>query len=172
MRKIIVLLVLFLNLLVTLHAQKGERSLAAGLLLAFPETYSRYRDFSNWKTSIGIEGIGQYNLSEKSALLLQLQVIRFAGRRYNGFTEFSMHELSTALKGGYRYQFDPSGFFINALVGYELNSGYTPVAVGAGKRFLLKNSRFLDAGIEYAGGYISSYRLKAVFSLLRRMGDN
>jgi hypothetical protein len=172
MRKTTALLILFMLLLGDLHAQKGERSLAAGLLLAFPEKYSRYRDFTNWKTGVGIEGIGQYNLSEKSALLLQLQVIRFSGRYYSGFTEFPMHEFSAAVKGGYRYQFDPSGFFINALVGYELSSGYTPAALGVGKRFLLHNSRFLDAGIEYAGGEISSYRLRVVFSLLQRTGDN
>jgi hypothetical protein len=171
MRKGITLFIIASGLLGSLHAQKGEKSIAAGLLVAFPDRQSTYVDFTRWKTSIGIETIGQYAFSNKSALLLQLQAVRLSGNHFNGSVEYPTHELSTALKGGYRLQFYPSSFFINALVGLELNRGNTTATLGLGNRFELTNNRFLDVGLEYTQGYISTYRLRAVFSLLRRTGD-
>jgi hypothetical protein len=172
MHKGLILLIVVWSLLGNLHAQKGEKSIAAGLFVAFPDKQSTYVDFTRWKTSIGVEAIGQYAFSNKSALLFQLQAVRLSGDHFNGSVEHPTHELSTALKGGYRLQLYPSGFFINALVGLELNRGNTTGTLGLGNRFELPDNRYLDIGVEYTEGYLKTYRLRAVFSLLRRTGDN
>jgi len=164
-----IILLLVTNLFVTAEAQKGEKTIAAGLLLAFPETNRViYSDNSVYNIGVGLEGIGQFNFTEKSAALLQLQLTGFSGYEY--YDNLSTSFISLSLKGGYRYQFTASGFYTNFLAGVEDgNDGSSmAAALGIGKRFTVKDVYFLDAGIDYTGGYIRRYNIKMVFSLLRR----
>ncbi len=172
MGKRTIILLLVTGLFRMAEAQKGEKSIAGGLLLAFPEnTNIIYMDNRTWNTGVGLEAIGQYNFTEKSAALLQLQLTRFTGRAYYyPDTHFPAAFMSLSLKGGYRYQFTASGFYTNVFAGVESgNDGWSiPAALGFGKRFTVKDVYFLDAGIDYTGGYIRRYNIKLVFSLLRR----
>ena len=156
------------------EAQKGEKSIAAGILVALPENKNiMYSDGRSWNMGVGLEGIGQYNFTQKSAGLLQLQLNRFTGNDYyfsypNVWTKVHTSVMTISLKAGYRYQFTPSGFYANVLAGVESNGPYSTAALGVGKRFTVKDIYFLDTGIDYTGGFIRRYNIKAVFSLLRK----
>jgi hypothetical protein len=150
-------------------AQKGNKSLAAGLLIAIPEFAGYYQDKS-WNNSVGVEGIGQYNFTQKSSALLQLQIIHFTGH-YNSGSSEGPRFTSISLKGGYRYDFTRSGFYANFLLGVELYEMNTPATLGIGKRFQI-NNHFLDAGIEYTGGYVPHYSFRAVYSLAQKIEEN
>jgi hypothetical protein len=166
MNKTIITLLLVAGFFGKASAQKGDKSLAAGLLIAIPQAADYYQ-YEAWNTSAGAEAIGQYNFSNKSAVLLQLQVIHFAGHENYGFSDYPVDFTSISLKGGYRYDFTKSGFYANFLLGVELNGMYTPATLGLGKRFQLKN-HFIDAGLDYTGGYIPHYSLRAVYSLAQK----
>jgi hypothetical protein len=73
------------------------------------------------------------------------------------------------LKGGYRYRLTSSGFYANALLGFEYayKEVYLPIAAGFGKRFLINGRRFIDAGIDLSSGFVSRFNIKAVYSLLQ-----
>ena len=173
-KRTIILLVLISGLLSKAEAQKGEKSIAAGILLALPENKNTiYSNGHNYNIGVGLEGIGQYNFTQKSAALLQLQLTRFTGYDYyftepNVATMVNTSIMTLSLKAGYRYQFTPSGFYANVLVGAESNGLFPTAALGVGKRFTVKDIYFLDTGIDYTGGFIRRYNLKAVFSLLRK----
>jgi hypothetical protein len=175
MRKRILFLLLLSGLLEAVQAQKGEKSIAAGILVVLPENNNTiYSDGRTWNMGVGLEGIGQYNFTQKSAALLQLQLNRFTGYDYgyfyepNVFAKVHTSAITLSLKAGYRYQFTPSGFYANVLAGVESNGLYTTAALGVGKRFTVKDIYFLDTGIDYTGGFIRRYNIKAVFSLLRK----
>src|SRR6186713_3289667 len=145
-KRTLILLVVFTCLLGKAEAQKGEKSIAAGVLVALPEYKNiLYSDGHTWNMGVGLEGIFQYNFTQKSAALLQLQFNRFTGYRYGYFTEpnvlTKVHTSSTtlSLKAGYRYQFTPSGFYANVLAGIESYGPYTTAALGVGKRFTVKH---------------------------------
>jgi hypothetical protein len=151
-------------------AQKGEKSIAAGLLLAFADgstSYGRY--YYNWGTGIGLEVAGQSNITDKGSLLLQLQVTRFRGS--STFTSLLHRPAVTpvSVKGGYRHRLTASGFFANALLGFEYGKRdlYLPIAAGIGKRIQLRGNRFIDAGIEFASGFTDRFNVKAVYSLFQ-----
>jgi hypothetical protein len=166
-KRTISLLVFVTAVLSNAKAQKGEKSIAAGLLLALPENRNiiRYDDRSS-NMGVGLEGIGQYNFTQKSAALLQLQLTLFNGYRNDNF-QLKVRPLILSLRGGYRYQFTTSGFYANALAGLESYGLGTSATLGVGKRFTVKDRYFLDTGIDYTGGFIRRYNIKAVFSLLR-----
>ena len=176
MRNTSIILLLITALSAKAEAQKGEKSIAAGLLVAFPVNHTVYSDYRTWNIGVGLEAIGQYNFTKKSAALLQLQLTRFTGYRYyyydnNRYTHHSTSFISLSLKGGYRYQFTTTGFYANVLVGVEQGGrGYynTSTALGVGKRFPVKDIYFIDAGLDYVSGNINRYNIKAVFSLRRR----
>jgi hypothetical protein len=170
-----ILLVAIAGLLSKVEAQKGEKSIAAGLLVALPENKNVINsDSRTWKIGVGLEGIGQYNFTQKSAALLQLQLTRFSGYDYGYFNYPNVlsrvHTSATTLsvKAGYRYQFTPSGFYANVLAGVESYGLYATAALGVGKRFAVKDIYFFDTGIDYTGGFLRRYNIKAVFSLLKR----
>lgn len=183
----IALLILF-TLIGGIQAQQGEKSIAGGLYVAFlPQRTVNLYDFSRFrKMNVGLEAIGQYNFTDKSAALLQIQLTRFAGQEYEySYSPTPPHQtiigehpfsfLSLSLKGGYRYQFTQSGFYANVLAGIEegktgtYSETFFPVAVGCGKRFPIKDFYFIDVGIErISGGYVNRWNVRAVFSLLRR----
>jgi len=153
------------------EAQKGEKSLAAGLLVAVSDNsitqYNRYE--YSWGTGVGVDITGQSNITDKSAVLLQLQLTRFKGS--SGYTSVLNDPIVTpiSLKAGYRYQLTSSGFYANGLIGLEYadHEAYFPAALGIGKRMVVKDRYFIDAGIDFAGGFVSRFNIKAVFSLLR-----
>ena len=168
--KTIIILLLIASLVGKAEAQKGEKSIAAGLLVAFPESKA-YMNYESWNTGVGVEGIGQYNFTNKSALLAQLQLTRFSGLRDYGLAVYPIGYTSLAITAGYRYDFSPSGFYAHFLFGIELNEMFTPATLGVGKRFRVNNN-FIDAGVEYTGGYITCYNIRAVYSLLRKTSDS
>ena len=107
MRKGVILLLLVSALFGNVKAQRGEKSIAAGLLFAFPSS-----------VGVGLEGLGQYNFTEKSAALLELQLTSFIGHiDVYSYGRISTSLTSLSLKGGSRYQFILSGFYANVLAG-------------------------------------------------------
>ncbi|HUP13863.1 MAG TPA: hypothetical protein VM187_16695, partial [Niastella sp.] len=173
-KKTIFLLVVIAGLLSKAEAQKGEKSIAAGIVVALPESRNTiYENGHNYNIGVGLEGIGQYNFTQKSAALLQLQLNRFTGYDYyvtgpNVFAKVHTSAMTLSLKAGYRYQFTPSGFYANVLAGVESGVFDPTAALGVGKRFTVKDIYFLDTGIDYTGGFVRRYNIKAVFSLLRK----
>ena len=176
-KKTIILFIAIAGLIGKVQAQKGEKSIAAGVLIAFPENKNTiYSNGHNYNIGLGLEGIGQYNFTKKSAALLQLQLTRFTGYDYyftepNAATKVNTSIMILSLKAGYRYQFTPSGFYANVLVGAESIGLFPTAALGVGKRFTVKDIYFLDTGIEYSGGFIGRYNIKAVFSLLKSKNE-
>jgi hypothetical protein len=151
-------------------AQKGKKSVAAGVLVAVGGnsiTNNNRYEYA-WGTGLGIEVMGQSTITDKSDLLLQLQLTRFRGSSpYSSFFDDPVVTL-ISLKGGYRYRFTTSGFYANVLAGleYGFRRMYLPAAVGVGKRFAVKDKYFVDAGVDFTGGFINRFNIKAVFSLL------
>ena len=148
------------------EAQKGEKSIAAGPLISFPVA----RDgISYLKIGVGLEAIGQYNFSKNSALLLKTTL---ASWRYTKAIIVETKRLTfLTVQGGYKYQF-ASGFFINGLVGYDIDlyDGFKTISftLGAGKRFILKDEHFIDAGIDLVGGDADGrINIKAVYSVFQ-----
>ncbi|OLY91796.1 hypothetical protein BUE76_07705 [Cnuella takakiae] len=169
----LILIVVANGLIGTADAQKGDKSIAAGLLVGLPENDVIYEDNRDWDYGVGLEGVGQLNFTDRSAALLQIQLTRFSGYSYNfldpnGPTRAPTSALSLSLKAGYRYQFTKSGFFANLLAGVETNGLYSSAALGIGKRITVKEIYFLDVGIDYSGGFVRRYNIKAVFSIVRR----
>jgi hypothetical protein len=171
-KRTIVLLMVITGFLGKAEAQKGEKSIAAGVLVAVPtNTNLIYEGDLYWNAGVGIEGIGQYNFTRTSAALLQLQFTRFIGEAfYYPETYTRTYNLSISLKAGYRYQFTASGFYANALAGFESDDICT--ALGVGKRFKVKDIYFLDTGIDFTNGFIKRFNIKAVFSIFKRPKEN
>jgi hypothetical protein len=119
-----------------------------------------------------LEALGQYNVSNNGALLLKSTLASWSYKRY--VTGFGTDRITfLTFQGGYRYQFGGSGFFINGLVGsdIELDDGFATISftLGAGKRFPIKDIYFIDAGIDLVGGDAESrVNFKALFSLFQR----
>ncbi len=165
MRKKSIIIVILSIFIGSAQAQKGEKSIAAGPLISFPI------GISNLKIGLGLEAIGQYNFSDRSALLLKTNLASWSYKP--GLSTDDTRRLTfLTLQGGYRYQFENSGFFINGLVGVdiELADGFSSISftLGGGKRFIVKNIYFIDTGLDLVGGDAENrINLKAVFSLLR-----
>ena len=139
-------------------------------MISFPLRKFGYQSYL--KTGAGLEAIGQYNFSNKSALLLQ---ITFASYRIrDGLSPYPGNLLQLlSLKGGYRYQFGASGFFIEGLAGTDIDlaDGFSTISftLGAVKRFTVREDYFIDVGIDYIDGDAERrLNIKGVFSLLRR----
>jgi hypothetical protein len=179
MRKKNFFILLLIGVFGVAQAQKGQTSIAAGPLLSFP-LKSETRTGKNYlRTGLGLEGLGQYNFSEKSALLLKTTLASWAYKDSvitdSVLTHYGNKRLILlTFQGGYRYQIGTSGFFINGLIGVDidLHNRFTTrsFTLGAGKRFLMKEDRFFDAGIDLLSGRYTKTRLnmKVVFSLFRQ----
>ena len=170
MKKTFISLLLFMGFCTIAQAQKGEKSITAGPLISFPvATESGY---SYLKPGIGLEAQGQYGVSLKSALLLRATLASWAYKQ-NAFA-FGRNRLSfLTLQGGYKYSFGSSPYFLNGLVGMDVDArdGYATVSFtfGGGRRFLVKETYFIDAGIDFVGGDADSrVNFKALFPLFRR----
>ncbi len=170
MSKTVITVIIFVSLFEAVQAQKGDRSISAGLFLSVP---SRGYGYSfDYRSSIGLEVGGQSNFTNKSSILAQSQLSTFTPNAgINNLTLIS-------LKGGYRYRFGSSGIFTNVLAGLVKQFGgdidnrfghdhkSSSFTLGAGKRFAIKKVSFIDAGIEYVDGDgISRTNIKATFGL-------
>ncbi len=110
MSKILIIVIIFISLFEAVQAQKGTKSISAGPLISFP--LDKYVYQSCLKPGAGLEAVGQYNFSNKSALLLQISIASYAIRReIINYCEGSRASISS-LKGGYRYQFANYLFYI------------------------------------------------------------
>ena len=171
MRKGLVFIVLLKGLLGVAHAQKEEKSIAAGPLISFPLGFET--GTTDFKTGLGAEIIGQYNFSEKSALLLKMTLASWGIK--DGAFGYETNRLNfLTLQGGYNYQFGTSGFFINGLVGVDIDLydsyGSAFFTLGVGRRFMVKNDRFVDVGVDLIGADAEErLNIKVVFSLFRRL---
>ncbi|MCW3089439.1 MAG: hypothetical protein JWP81_508 [Ferruginibacter sp.] len=168
MRKTLIFLILLVSLFESVRAQKGDKSISAGPLISFP---LEKHTIPGYKTGVGIEVTGQYYLASKSSLLGQIGLTSFGTRQVLNSYEKNLKLMS--LKGGYRYDIGSSGFFINGLVGTDIDTedGFTSAAftLGAGKRFPVKDVYFIDAGIDYIGGDTEKrVNIKVAFSILQR----
>jgi hypothetical protein len=169
MQKTTILLIILCGIVMKVKAQKGYQSVTGGLLVAVSDnSTTRYNGYEySWGTGPGLDVTGQSNITDKSALLLQLQVTAFKGSSTYTSLLKSPVLYPVSLKVGYRYQFTASGFYANVLAGAENASGtwYLPAAVGMGKRIPLKEANFIDAGIDFTGGFVSRFNIKVGFSL-------
>jgi hypothetical protein len=165
MRKLTILLLLS-GFWGTTHAQKGEIQFAAGPLMSFPLGLEGFG--TNIKIAPGAEIIGQYNFTNRSAFLLKATL--HSWRYKEPVPSYGAKRYSIlALQGGYRYQFGTSGFFIDGLVGVdiELNESFNSGAftLGFGKRFI-KEKRFIDVGMDIVGADAEErINIKVLFSI-------
>src|SRR5690349_2832853 len=99
MVKRLIFLTCFLSFFKGVEAQKGEKSISAGPLISFPFRTSGME--SDLKTGAGLEATGQYNISNKSALLVQTSFTYFGIKK--GINTFAESIRLISLKGGYKY---------------------------------------------------------------------
>ncbi|MDP4107494.1 MAG: hypothetical protein Q8935_21380 [Bacillota bacterium] len=169
MRKKVIFTLILVGLFGVAQAQKGDKSIAAGPLISFPIGSDGFP--SILKTGGGLEAIGQYNFSNRSALLLKMNLTSWGYKeRMSGYGPRRLTFLS--LQGGYKYQFGSSGFFINGLAGTDIDLGdrFSTISftLGAGKRFTVKDDRFIDVGVDLAGGDAEGrVNFKVIFSLIQ-----
>src|SRR4051812_25182095 len=124
MQKGLIFSLLLVTLFENVRAQKGYKSISAGALISFPV---QSPEFPPYKTGIGLEITGQYHLASRSSLLLQIGLTSLGAKYEESLTILS-------LKGGYKYDIGPSGFFINGLVGTDIDNGWYPsFTLGGGK---------------------------------------
>jgi hypothetical protein len=168
LRKRIIFIILFVGLSGGVWAQKGDKSISAGPFISFPTANHLIPDYT---TGVGIEATGQYNTSNRSAVLLQAGLTSL--RIKQAYNIYNNNLTIASLKGGYKYDISSSGFFINGLVGADIEpaDGFSTISftLGAGKRFPFRGIYFIDAGIDYIDGDTERrLNIKAAFSLLRR----
>src|SRR4051794_27905613 len=135
MQKGLIFLLLLVILIQSVRAQKGHKSISGGPLISFP---LQTPELAAYKTGIGLEITGQYYLASRSSLLLQIGLTSLGAKYGESLTILS-------LKGGYKYDIGPSGFFINGLVGTDIYNGPgASFTLGGGKRFSVKDVYFID----------------------------
>ena len=161
---------LLTSIFIAVQAQKGDKSIAVGPLLSFPLATESRTGQSDLKPGVGLEAIGQYNLSYRSALLLKMTLASWGYKK--GVTYDTKRLTFLSLQSGYKFKFGNSGFFVNGLVGTdtELKDGFTTISftLGAGKRFTVRDDRFIDAGIDLVGGDAEGrVNFKVIFSLIQ-----
>ena len=167
MKKRVVFTLILVGLFGVAQTQKGEKSIAAGPLISFPIGSDGFP--SILKTGVGLEAIGQYNFSNSSALQLKTTLTSW---RYKYRIGSPRRLTLLSLQGGYRYQFGTSGFFINGLAGTDIDLAdrFSTISftLGSGKRFVVKDRYFIDAGIDLVKGDAEGrVNFKAIFSLFQ-----
>ena len=170
MRSCAIIVFSLLILIEGTQAQKGEISISAGPLISFP--FGSLSSSISVKPGIGLEAVGQYYFSNRSALLFQTSWALYNAN--NPYSTFEGQRLSIfSINGGYQYNFSALDFFANLLTGFDKDSDsplWSPtMRLGAGKRFALKNDHFLNAGVDYVfGDTFSRINLKALISLFQK----
>ncbi|MEP7229159.1 MAG: hypothetical protein ABI691_02840 [Ginsengibacter sp.] len=162
---------LFIGIFISAWAQKGEKSISAGPLISFPFAPESSTGQNDINPGLGLEAIGQYNFTDKSALLLKTTLTSW-GYKKNGIIYDTKRLTLFSLQFGYKLQFLNSGFFIDGLVGTdtELRDGFTTISftLGAGKRFMIKDNGFMNVAIDLVGGDVENrINLKVIFSLFQ-----
>lgn len=160
----------FIGCIGAAQAQQDVASIAAGPFVAVP---ARWSNVSNnyLKLGGGLVIIGQYNLSNRSALLLQPGLAVYGTKPSLDYTGRSI--FISSLYGGYKYSFGSAGYFLNGLAGFSSYSVHhissTDFVLGGGKRFIIKDASFIDAGVDFVFGDTDNrFNIKVAFSLLRR----
>jgi hypothetical protein len=171
MQKSFVLVLLCIAFTGATQAQKGAVSIAAGPLISIPVAFREARVYTNLKPGAGIVAIGQYNVSDKSALLLQMGLAVYGNKYY--FNYYGQRRISIfSLQGGYKYHLGSRGYFINGLAGFDSYSNYGSAicfGLGAGKQFIIKEAYFINGGVDYMFGDTDPrFNFKAAFSLCRK----
>ncbi len=161
-----------MGLFIAAEAQKGEKSITAGPLISFPVATTGQSDLN---PGLGLEATGQYNFSDRSALLLKTALTSW-GYKKDVIIYDTKRLTFLTVQGGYKFQFVNSGFFVNGLVGTDndLQDGFTTISftLGAGKRFMFKDDRFIDAGIDLVGADAQSrVELKVIFRLFHWLAE-
>ena len=167
-KKTVLFLFLFSGIFEVVQAQKGEKIIIAGPLISFP--LGLESGTSNINPGIGVELIGQWNISNRSALLLKTTLASWGYKEHITAYDANRFSLLT-FQAGYRYQFGIAGFFVDGLVGLDLDlhDSYTTgsFTLGVGKRFINKE-RFIDVGIDLVGGDAEErVNIKILFSLFQ-----
>src|SRR5690349_9794835 len=98
MIKRLILVMFVVPLFEGVQAQKGEKSISAGPLISFPLSTSMYQN--HLKIGAGLELTGQYNTSNKSALLLQISFTSFGVKQQAPYF-FTNSIRIISVKGGY-----------------------------------------------------------------------
>ncbi len=75
MSKTVIIVMIFISLFEAVQAQKGEKSISAGLFLSTPGRGYSY--FFDYRLNIGLEVSGQSNFTNKSSILIQSQLFTF-----------------------------------------------------------------------------------------------
>lgn len=175
MRKEVIIILVFAVLSGSVFAQKGAKSIAVGPLISFP--LREYNSPSIYKIGAGFDAVGQYNFSNRSAILIQTG-LTFCGIKKKYIDFYGNDGLALLpIRGGYRYQFGPSRFFIDGLIGTDIDLAYEfstiSFSIGAGKRFIFKDIYFFDVGLDYIDGDTPvRVNIKALFSIWRRPKEN
>ena len=171
MQKQLIFLILVLSFFNVAEAQEGETTVSAGPLLSFPLDERNFSTQLN--TGVGVEIIGQYNFSDRSSFILQTNWASYGTKPKEGM-DTGTHSRKTifSLRAGYRYQFGASGFFTNIQGGIEKYSdsdfNSSSIALGVGKRFLVKDSYYIDAGVDCVSRTTDVvFNLKVLFSFFR-----
>jgi hypothetical protein len=162
--KFIFSVVISVAVLAQVQAQKGQADVTAGPMVSIPV-------IPDIKTGIGLEATGEYLFSRKSGVLLQLGITSFKIEDYD-YYEDKLKFFS--VKMGYKYNLTKSGFFLNGLIGTDIeilygeNIGYASFTFGGGKRFSIKGGRFIDVGIDYINGDTEGrFNIKAAIGLTK-----
>ena len=168
MRKTLLFLIVLSGFFEVVQAQKGEKTLTGGPLISIP--LGLESGTSDINPGIGVELIGQWNISNRSALLLKTTLASWGYKER--MTTYGDNRFSLlTFQGGYRYLFGTAGFFADGMVGIDLdlNENYTTgcFTLGLGKRFINKG-RYIDVGIDLVGGDADErLNIKVLFSLFQ-----
>ena len=172
MARTITIVITILFLCGAVRAQQGESSIAAGPVISFP--LKSYGYSSYLKTGTGLELIGQHSFSNRSSFLSDMGWVFYRVRPQTVGYETDDRSIFS-FKLGYKYTFGASGVFLNGLVGTDIEQkeSYISFTFGAGKRFLIKDAYFIDAGVDYIEGDTEPrLNIKVLFSVLRRNKEN
>jgi hypothetical protein len=155
------------------QAQKRHAGVTVGPMVSIP--WNKYV-IPVIKTGIGLEATGEYGFSKKSAVLLQLGITSFKIED-DDYYEDKLKFFS--VKFGYKYNLTNCGFFLNGLIGtdieilYGVNIGYASFTLGCGKRFSNKGGQFIDVGMDYINGDTQGrLNIKAAISLIKIKRQN
>ena len=171
--KFIFSVVISVAVLAQVQAQKGQADVTAGPMVSIP--FDKHV-IPVIKTGIGLEATGEYLFSRKSGVLLQLGITSFKIED-NDYYEDKLKFFSVKL--GYKYNLTTSGFFLNGLIGTDIeilygeNIGYASFTFGGGKRFSIKGGPFIDVGIDYINGDTEErFNIKAAIGLTKIKRQN
>ncbi len=171
----LILIIVILSLSNIVSAQKGDFSVSGGPMLSLPQNDNDFP--TRLSTGLGVEIMGQYNVSNRSSLILQTNWASYGTKSVFRIDTGSFPRRTIfSFRGGYRYQFGSSGVFTHILGGTERYSGTngnnSTFALGLGKRFVFKESYFVDAGIDCVSRTTDfMFNIKVLFGFVRSRNE-